>query len=119
MDWLEELLGLPPDARYVKHNPASPRYFRGAQKLGYVLRNGSFLGSQPDAERSDAVCVALWAPPGHGRGKGYYCCFRVYVVDGKVQYAVMYCFYDGTDESPGFKTESSARAYARSEGFEV
>ena len=45
----------------------------------------------------------MWAPPGHGRGPGYYCCFRIYHPQGETLFALLFCFYDGTEGSPGFK----------------
>lgn len=37
----------------------------------------------------------------------------------EVEAAVLFCFYDGTEKSPGFKSAQSAREFAHANGFEV
>jgi len=117
MDWLEELLRLPATRRAVWHQPETPRYARARQKLSYVLHESTLVGVQRDPEREDAVLLALWAPPGHGAGYGYYSCFRLFLEGQKPIFAVMYCFYDGTEGAPGFKSIQAARAHAEAHGF--
>lgn len=115
--WLELLRQLPPDRRAVVHKPPTERYGIAYQKLHYVVRNALFLGTQPDAERPGSFLLAVWASPSDGRGFGYYCCFRLYFEEGDITFAAMYCFYDGTRKSPGFKTFDAALSYAQSNGF--
>ena len=43
MDWLEELRRLPPDARYVKHNPPSPSISERRRSWGTFFETGSCL----------------------------------------------------------------------------
>ena len=119
MDWFSALLSLPPTRRTVRHRPLTPRYARANQKLSYLVRNSVFLGQQPDPERQNAVLVATWAPASTGRGSGFYACFRIRHADGKATSAILYCFYDGRDGSPSFKSEESARLFARQNGFEA
>jgi len=71
-----------------------------------------------EAGISVAVEVALWASPPTGRGYGFYSCFRLLREAGVVTAAVLFCFYDGTERSPGFRTESAAQSFARSQGFQ-
>ena len=119
MDWLEELRGLPDDRRAVQHEPETPRYAKARQKLRYIVREARLLGSQQDPERlGSAWLVATWAPPDRGVGPGYYACFRFYVDEGSVLFAVLYCLYDGTERAPAFKSIDAARAYAESQGFQ-
>ena len=117
MDWLEELRRLAPDQRAVWHQPETPRYAKARQKLAYLIRAAQLLGCQPDPERSESTLVAVWAPPERGSGTGYYGCFRVFTEEKRPVFAVLYCFYDGTERSPGFKSLGAAVAYAEAQGF--
>ena len=65
----------------------------------------------------DNVEIAIWAPPDGGRGPGFYGCFRLFVDDGVTTGATLFCFYDGTESSPGFSSASEAYAYAQDHGF--
>ena len=119
MDCIAELQALGPEQIFVQHFPMTPRYGRAAQKLRYILRASSVLGQRAVADPGiDAVEVAVWAPPPYGRGHGYYVCFRVFMEDGQPSAAVLFCFYDGTGKSPGFRSMSSAMAYAVAQGFQ-
>ena len=118
MDWLALLRAIPEERRIVMHQPETPRYRRARTRLRYVVDSAEYLGVQTDPERSDAVLVAVWAPPGHGRGAGYYCCFRIFFGEGGVpEFAVMYCFYDGSERSVSLKSLSAALAFARGHHF--
>lgn len=118
MDWLALLRGIPEERRLVMHEPETPRYRQARMRLRYIVDSAEYLGMQCDPERERAVLVAVWAPPGHGRGAGYYCCFRIFFgEDGMPTFAVMYCFYDGTERSVSLKSLSAARAYARRHRF--
>lgn len=117
MDWLQELRNLPPNRRAVQHHPETPRYARARAKLRYIIERGIFLGIRQHALSGNAVEVAVWAPPGHGTGAGYYCCFRLLLEQEEVAFAVLFCFYDGTERSPGFKGVSAARTFAAANGF--
>lgn len=117
MNLLEEIQGLPRTRRAVQHEPETPRYARARAKLEYVVREAVYLGTRGAEREPEAVEIAVWARPGHGQGFGYYCCFRLFLDKGTVRWAVLFCFYDGTEGSPGFKSVDAARAYARSHGF--
>jgi hypothetical protein len=41
----------------------------------------------------------------------------LFVDDGVTTGAVLFCFYDGTESSPGFSSLQEAQTYARSNGF--
>ncbi|MEZ4227507.1 MAG: hypothetical protein R3B13_41595, partial [Polyangiaceae bacterium] len=63
--------------------------------------------------------VAAWAPPPTGRGSGYYWCVRLHLDEHeRVELAVLYCFYDGTERSPGFRSLNDASAYSADHGFQ-
>lgn len=118
MDWLEELRRLPPERRAVQHEPETPRYAKARQKLRYIVRETQLLGVVADPERpGTAWLLATWAPPDRGVGPGYYACFSVFVDDERVLFAVLYCLYDATEHSPGFKSIDAAKAFAESQGF--
>lgn len=117
MDWIEELRRLPPERRAVWHQPETPRYTKARQKLSYLVRQSVLLGEQPDPERASAHLLALWAPPESGSGAGYYSCFRVFLEEGVLTFAVLYCLYDGSERSPGFRSLDAARGYAEAHGF--
>ena len=117
MDWLEVIRNLFPRQRAVEHNPETPRYSRARSKLRYVLERGFYLGERQNPLHENSVEIAVWAPPGHGRGSGYYCCFRIFLEDNEVTFTVLFCFYDGTEGAPGFKSIDSARVFAVSNGF--
>ena len=118
MNWFSTLRNLPPSCRAVSHQPLTPRYSRANQKLDYLISNGVYLGCRADPERRNVVLIAVWAPPSTGRRGGYYACFRIRLEEEKASWAILYCFYDGTDGSPSFKTEESAALFARTNGFE-
>lgn len=118
MDWLGQIRGLPSRAVGVHHEPLTPRYRRAGIKLRYILIKSTVLGARTDPERRDsAIEIACWAPPGHGRGPGYYTCFRLFFEGDLLTRATLYCFYDGSQDCPGFKALESAQAYAESNGF--
>jgi len=115
-DWWDAVKQLPAVHRFVAHEPETPRYTRPRQKLRYVVREGIYLGSS-DASIDEPIEIAVWAPPDHGRGSGYYCCFRLFSEYGIVTGAVLFCFYDGTESSPGLLTLQDAKAFALENGF--
>jgi hypothetical protein len=118
VDWLEELRQLPAERRAVQHEPETPRYAKARQKLRYIVREARLLGVQEDPERPGAAwLLAVWAPPDRGIGYGYYACFRAYLDQGRILLAVLYCLYDGTESSPGFKSFDPAKAFAKTQGF--
>jgi hypothetical protein len=115
--WWDAVSQLPPSHQIVAHEPETPRYQRAGQKLRHVVREGVYLGLSGDPD-DGLLEIAVWAPSDRGRGPGYYCCFRLFIEEGLVSAAVLFAFYDGTDESsPGFSTLQEARAFARSNGF--
>jgi hypothetical protein len=115
VDWLEQLRRLPPERRLVAHEPPSPRYGRAAQKLRYIVQNAVLLGARRSGAR---VEIAVWCRPGHGRGAGYYACFRLEPgTADTLSCAVLFCSYDGRDQSPGFRSVERAAAFARENGF--
>ena len=115
MNWLEQIRNLLPHQLAVEHQPETPRYSRARSKLRHIVNRGKYLGKREEKERT--LEIAVWTPPEHGRGTGYYCCFRVYFKDDELLYAVLFCFYDGTEKSPGFRSFESALAFAKSEDF--
>lgn len=116
MDWLEELCNVPRGRVFVQHEPETPRYGRARAKLRYILGHGTVLGARRHTE-SAAVEVAVWAPPSTGLGHGYYACFRLVRAPASEVYALLFCFYDGTERSPGFRSAAAALTFARSQGF--
>ncbi|MCB9780528.1 MAG: hypothetical protein H6742_18320 [Alphaproteobacteria bacterium] len=117
--WLQRLRDVPLDFRVVQHDPMTRRYDRANQKLDYLVREGRFLGIRA-SERTGAVAIelAVWTRSAAGKGCGYYACFRLFLDDhGTANYAVLFCFYDGTDGSPCLKGFESALTFARSNGF--
>lgn len=117
-DWLQDVRALPTRAVFVKHEPPTPRYGRAQAKVLYLLRESEVVGCR-EADYPGAVEIAAWAPSPSG-GVGYYTCFRLFLgSDQEVEAAVLFCFYDGTEKSPGFKSAQSAREFAFTHGFEV
>ena len=117
-DWLALLKELPDDRIFVQHEPPTPRYGRAQTKLRYVLRASNYLGWRHSrGSAADSIDIALWSPPAHGRGHGYYTCFRLLRSDDEVVAGVLFCFYDGTEKSPGFKSRSAAQAFAEGHAF--
>jgi len=118
MSWLDKIRALPAHCRFVQHEPETARYARARQKLSYLIDASQLVGTRPGA-RESALEVAAWAPPPDGRGPGYYSCFRVFRGgDGQVTAAVLFCFWDGTEASRGFRSFEAARSFATSDGFE-
>lgn len=118
-DALLLLRALPPAKRIVVHRPETPRYARARAQLRYLVVRALALGVRPGEEgTARAVELACWAPPPSGRGAGFYGCFRLLREDGDAVLAALFCFYDGMDRSPGFRTESAARAFAHTHGFQ-
>ena len=117
ISWWDAVNELPATHRFVVHEPETPRYARARQKLRYVLRQGVYLGCAGDIRDEGHLEIAVWAPPDHGGGPGYSCCFRLFIEHGVATGAVLFCFYDGTDSSPGISTLEEARAFAHENGF--
>ena len=118
MNWLDAVRALPKQALVVSHNPMTPRYDRALAKMSYLLRRSILLGERDADQHADAVEIATWAPPPTGRGDGYYCCFRLHLDEhGQVWFARLFCFYDGTESSHGFKSSQTARGFSRQQGF--
>lgn len=117
MNWLAALQALPPHCVGVQHVPETPRYVRARVKLDFLLQRGILLGIRR-GEVALSMEVAGWAPPGHGRGPGYYFCFRVFMRDDQPERAVLFCFWDGTEGSRGFRSRSAALLFARGNGFQ-
>ena len=117
-DWLSEIRALPKSRVFVQHNPPTPRYGRAASKLGYLLRSAVVLGVRREGAADERVEISVWAPNAEGRGTGYYGCFRLYFERDAVSLALLFCFYDGTEKSPGFRSVGAAREYSRASGFE-
>ena len=114
-DWWEAVKQLSAAHRFVAHEPETPRYARARQKLKYLVRDGVSLGASRVS--ADRIGLAVWAPPEHRRGPGYYGCFRLFIQDTVVTGAVLYCFYDGTESSPSLPTLQDAQALAHANGF--
>lgn len=118
MNWKQSLQQLPPEACFVEHQPLTPRYERAANRLEYLLENALVLGvREADGHHTGCIEIAVWAPEPARRGDGYYACFRVTLVDREPCFAVLYCFYDGRDRTPGFRSSDAAQAYSLSQGF--
>ena len=118
-DWLERVRRLSTDQVFVQHNPPTPRYGRAQSKLAYLIREGNLLGTKPVLGEPDRIEIAIWAKPAAGRGHGYYACFRLFLERGDLLAALLFCFYDGTEQSPGFKSFDAAAHFASSHGFVV
>ena len=116
MDWLDRIRNLDDRHLAVEHQPETHRYSRGRSKLRYLVNQGQILGQTAVCGRENEMEIALWSPPEQGRS-GYYSCFRIYHSKGDITFAVLFCFYDGTENSPGFRSGDSAKEYANSEGF--
>jgi len=113
-----QVRGLPARRIFVEHEPDTPRYQRARDCLDVILSQGLPLGVRRIADEPDAPQeLALWVPPLSGRGSGAYVCLRVYSHEAEVTVAVLFCFYDGTEKSPVFRSYDAAVAYARDREF--
>lgn len=116
-DWLAEVQRLTKERIFVQHNPPTPRYGRALAKLAYLIKESAYLGVRPYETAIGRVEIALWAPNPEGRGSGYYSCFRLFLEREVVTAALLFCFYDGTEKSPAFRTLTAAAEYARFNTF--
>lgn len=118
--WLPQLRQLPPQRVVVQHEPETARYKRARRYLTHVVRSSSCVGVRAAPEGPEnAVEAVLWCRSPVGRGCGFYSGLRVYVADGAVVFAVLFCFYDGRDASPCIKSLEGAQTVALSYGYEV
>lgn len=117
-NWLDTLRELPLDLVGVAHQPMTLRYSRAFDKRIYLLREGILLGERSASYRQ-AIEIAIFAEnPNSNKKPGYYACLRIFLDEKKaVLSAVIFCFYDGTEKSPGFKSVHSALKYALEGGF--
>ena len=116
-DWLAAIRGLPTTRRAVVHEPETPRYSHARLKLRHLINRGVYLGSLDNPERQREIEVAVWAPHQTGRTIGYYGCFRIFLdTQGNALSAILFCFYDGTEGSPGLNL-ADARSFAKEQGF--
>lgn len=116
---MSEIQRLPPEQVRVEHEPATPRYSRATQKIRYVLRVGSLVGTRMEIEDGNPLELAIWVPAPSGSGCGLYPCWRVWSHEGQSALAIMFTFYDGTEKSPCIKSTNSARDFAKKNDFEV
>ncbi len=116
-DWLGEIRRLPSSKRAVVHEPETPRYSQARTKLRYLINQGIYIGFQKSPEKHREIEIAVWAPPDAGKRSGHYGCFRVFFKGGEVLSAVLFCYYDGTEGSPGFTSREKAQVFARQQGF--
>jgi len=117
MDWLDVVRQSSLQQRAVEHQPETPRYSRARTKLRYVAERAVYLGERGNPLHVDSVEIAVWAPPGYGRGPGFFCFFLIYLKEDDPIFSVLFCSYDGIEGSPGFKSLDSARAFAAENGF--
>jgi hypothetical protein len=117
-DWLAALRELPLDLVSVAHQPMTPRYSRALDKRIYLLREAVLLGER-SANYKQAIEIALFAENPNGNKKpGYYACMRIFLDEKRaVLSAVVFCFYDVSEKSPGFKNVDTALKYALEGGF--
>lgn len=118
-DWIEEIQSLPHGQISVEHEPPTERYARAAQKLRYVLREGSVLGTRQENEEGNLLELALWAPSASGRDCGFYTGWRIGLHEENAVLAVMFAFYNGKDSSICLKSVHAAKDFAKSNDFEV
>lgn len=119
-DWFQSLRSLDDGKRAVLHQPETARYARARSKMGYLLASASPLGVRlPPEGPPGAVELACWARPTAGRGHGYFAIFRLLrnAEGAPVEFAILFCFYDGTEGSPGFRSLGAAQLHAESTGF--
>lgn len=116
-DWMGELRALPLRQIRIEHNPPSERYGRAFDKRLHILQSGHHIGTRSDMADGNPVEIAVWASPQSGKGCGFYACFRVWCLNDAIQLALLFCFYDGTEKSPCFKTFHSAREFALQNEF--
>lgn len=117
-DYFKLLIALGPAQRAVLHEPETARYSRARTKLNYLLAHATPVGIRvPGGDSSTSVELACWARPSGGRGYGYFAIFRLSRSRGNVVFATLFCFYDGTEGSPGFRSLTAADAYAQATGF--
>ncbi len=117
MDWLDALRGLPPERIFVDHEPPTPRYVRAEVLLRSLVERSELVGVQADPERTSAWLIALWCSQTSRYRRGFYSCFRLFVDNGAVFAASLYCFYDGEGDSPRIDSRSAAEALAALNGF--
>lgn len=118
MDWILALRAVPPEWCIVSHQPETPRYARARQKLRHLVHGSELVGHQVDLERVRTHQIAVWAAPHSRRDPGYHDCFRITLDQhGAPDRAVLFCFYDGSDRSPSFRSAEAARAFALNQGF--
>lgn len=117
-DWMADLRALPGDRIDVCHEPMTERYFRAISKRMVLARWGVFLGVRPTTAAS-VWEIAVWLENQTSpRKAGAYACFRVfYSEEMRPLSAILFCFYDGTEKSPAFRSEEAARIYAREGEF--
>ncbi len=110
-DWLEDLRGLSTEKVIVRHHPSTDRYlFSAAAGLPRVLSEGEAIGwRELNGESKECVELVIWTPPLNRGDCGLYVCGRLYF-DAKSSpiSATIFCFYDGTEKSPCYKTKDEA-----------
>ena len=109
--FLELLQQLDPEKIEIKHNPMTERYRTHAfSSLVYLLKNGVCIGwrklEKPILD--EMIEVVIWAEPLFADSCGFYSCFRLHFLQQKLERATFFCFYDGKDKSPCFKSQEDA-----------
>ena len=111
------MAALPRTRRIVLHQPETARYQRAREKFDYLLTAAVVLGVRQQSPEVASEEIAIWAPSANGQSSGNYACVRLYYESLELTLAVLFCFYDGTERSPGFRSEGAALVYSRSHGF--
>jgi hypothetical protein len=109
---------LPSHAIDVIHEPMTPRYARAMQMRMWLARSGIIVGQKKISHQAKEVAVWLENPIGRKRA-GLYACFRIYYSEKKgAVSATLFCFYDGTEQSPVILSLQSAQALASRFNYE-
>lgn len=120
-NWMADLSSIPKESIKIEHNPPTSRYIiRASRALGQVVKQGQAIGYVDlgsSTTESHLFEVVIWVEPLNNGEFGWYAVFRVYY-DNRTQpkkptKAVLFCFYDGTDqgcatEKKGFRSRFAA-----------
>jgi len=113
----EQLKSVDDDWVVVQHEPETARYGRARRRLRRLRNEAVFLGFRTLDDSSRVFEVAVFLVAGRGRGPGEYACFRCFHAASRLLSAVLFSYYDGTENSPVINNEEAAVSFARQNGF--
>ena len=108
---ISDLRSLGLEGIVIRHQPLTARYLAQASaSLRQLLEKAKVIGWREVATKFErSIETVLFCNPAMDEGScGLYGCFRIHYRDKLPFEATFFCFYNGEDKSPCFRSETEA-----------